>query len=81
MDKLYTTQGDPMEAYQNPIIQDNPTDTLYYVQSVLAVLQEFYCAVDLPQRDQDKNVCCGLHWILRCSDNALDFEIERLNKK
>jgi hypothetical protein len=70
-----------MKDYQNPIIQDNPIDTLYYAQSVLSVLQEFYSAVDLPQRDQDKNICCGLYWILKCTGNAIGYEIERFGKK
>lgn len=68
-----------MQNYQNPIIQDSTTDTLFYAQSVLAVLQEYYAAVNLPQRDQEENVSCGLHWILRCVDNVLEFEIKRLS--
>lgn len=48
-----------MQNYQNPIIQDSTTDTLFYAQSVLAVLQEYYAAVNLPQRDQEENVKIG----------------------
>lgn len=67
-----------MYTYQNPIIQDSPTDTLYNIQSVMSVLQEYYSAVDLPLRDQDQNVSSGIHWIIRCVDNALQYEIERI---
>lgn len=69
-----------METHQNPIIQDNPSDTLSNVQAILTTLQEFYCAADLSQRSPDENVFCGLYWILRCTDNAIDYEIQRLKK-
>jgi len=69
-----------MSSDRNPIIQDDPADTLYYVQCVMVALQEYYCAVDLPDRSQCPMVYTGLYWILKCSDEALGYERERVKK-
>ena len=76
---IYETTN--MERYQNPIIQDDPADTLYHVKSVLSVLQEYYTSTDLHERTLSEEVSCGLYWILKCSDNALEFEIKRTKNK
>ncbi|MFT7559154.1 MAG: hypothetical protein ACI93R_001059 [Flavobacteriales bacterium] len=69
-----------MSAFTNPLIQDDPVDTMSYVRSVLCTLQDFYVAIDMPDKAQGKDTYCGLYWILKCADNALEFEIERCEK-
>jgi len=69
-----------MCRYQNPLIEDDPSDTLYNARSVLAALQDYYCATDLSNREQDEIVYTGLFWILKLADDALAFESERVKK-
>ena len=69
-----------MPIYKNPLIEDDPSDTLYNARSVLAALQDYYCATDLPSREQDEIVYTGLFWILKFGDDALAFEAERVKK-
>lgn len=66
-----------MPTYKNPLIQNDSADTLYNLRSILAVLQEFYCAKDIADREQEEITYTGLFWILKCVDNALAFEEER----
>lgn len=69
-----------MPKHQNPLIQENPLETMYNVRSILSTLQEFYSASDLPDREQTEETYCGLYWILKCADHALEYEIERCGK-
>ncbi len=68
-----------MPTYQNPLIEDDPADTIYNARSVLAAIQEYYCAKDLPNREQSEMVYTGLFWMLKIADEALAYEAERVS--
>lgn len=74
-------RGLQMEHQLNPLIEDNPADTLYNARSILAALQECYCAKDAHEREPEAIVYTGLFWILKCVDGALAFEGNRVTSK
>lgn len=80
----YKQKATTMTEHTNPLIHDDPRDTLAFTRSVLAVLKEFYCLNDIPSREPPAGVQAelytGLFYILQSIDDAIAHEIERWEK-
>ena len=70
-----------MENYKNPLIQEDVVDTLTNVRQVLSLLEDFHLNASAPDANSQKDSHCGLFWVLRCTKQALDMELERIDKK
>lgn len=66
----------------NPLVDDNTSDTLINVQSVLLFVQEFAARLteDASLSGEAVRANQGLHAILKTANNALMFEIKRLEE-
>ncbi len=67
-----------MSLIQNALIEEHPEDTLVNIQSVLLFLQ--YLHSDLATSDATPSPIShhGLSLILKCSNDALAYEMDRL---
>lgn len=66
----------------NPLVDQHPVDTLIHIQSVLALLQD-YLAQTTHQPDitpDEAQVHTGHYAMLKLVNDALDFEIDRLDR-
>jgi len=65
----------------NPLVDEHPIDTLLHVQAVLTFIQE-YAAKSTEEAEtnpHDVRINTGLYAILRTVNDAIDFEIDRLD--
>ncbi|MEJ2417987.1 MAG: hypothetical protein P8Y45_13885 [Exilibacterium sp.] len=66
----------------HPLIDDQPVDTLSHVQTMLAFVQEFAAKAteDAQLTPHEIRVHAGLYALLKVVNEALDYEIERLER-
>ncbi len=67
-----------MNTYRNPLIQDNPADTLSNIGQVITFLQDYHLSSSEPDSPQQSDVHSGLFWVLRSVNQAVEFELARL---
>ncbi len=68
-----------MNTYRNPLIQDNPADTLTNIEQVINFLQDYHLTHSQPDSPQQSDTHSGLFWVLRSVNQAIEFELERLD--
>lgn len=66
---------------RNPLIENSPEDTLLNIHSVLVFMQEFHAESEFDQTPDNKINHSGLSLILKCTNEALYYEMDRLEKK
>ena len=69
-----------MNTYRNPLIQDNPADTLTNIEQVISLLQDYHLVSSQPDSPQQSDTHSGLFWVLQSVNQAVKFELARLNK-
>ena len=69
-----------MNTYQNPLIQENAIDTLTNAEKVMAFLQNYHLSSSQPDAIECENAHEGLFWDCRFLRQALEYELERLEK-
>jgi len=73
-----------MHSSDNPLIATDTYTTLLHAKSVISFLQDFYCLGDIPGKKPprciDEEVYTGLYFIMNMLNQALSFEIERLQE-
>lgn len=67
-----------MNTYRNPIIQDNPVDTLTNIEQVITFLQDYHLSSSQPDSPQQSDSHSGLFWVLQSVNQAIEFELARL---
>jgi hypothetical protein len=65
---------------RNPLIEDNTEETLLNIHSVLTFIRELHTDNALDENPNDKIHHIGLSLILKCTNDALYYEIDRLEK-
>ncbi|TDF35520.1 hypothetical protein EYS14_19065 [Alteromonadaceae bacterium M269] len=65
---------------RNPLIEATPEDTLLNIHSVLTLIQELHGNPDFSSMPNSRIGHCGLALILKCTNEALNYEIGRLEK-
>jgi len=63
---------------QNPILEDNPADTVRNVACILSFLQSYTATKKLSEQHLADQDWVGLHAIIGCAEHALTSEIERV---
>jgi hypothetical protein len=70
-----------MNTYRNPLIQNDTIDTLTHIEKVITFLQDYHLVNSLPEAPaQQVDTHSGLFWVLSYVNQAIEFEVERLNK-
>lgn len=67
----------------NPLIDQHPVDTLIHIQATLAFIQDYISknTEDSDNTPHQARVHTGHHTLLRIVNDALDYEIDRLDKQ
>ncbi len=63
-----------MNTYRNPLIQDNPADTLTNIEQVIPFLQDYHLSSSQPDSTQQSDTHSGLFWVLRSVNQAIELE-------
>lgn len=73
----------PPTAPYNPLIDQHPVDTLIHVQATLTFIQDYISknTEDNDNTPHQARVHTGHHTLLRIVNDALDYEIDRLDKQ
>ena len=67
-----------MNTYQNLLIQHDTIDTLANIEKVIKFLYEYHLASSHPDSTVQEDTHSGLFWILRSIDQALEYEIKKM---
>jgi hypothetical protein len=65
---------------RNPLIEISTEDTLLNIHSVLVFIQEFHNNDEFSSTKSGRIDHCGISLILKCANEALNYEIDRLEK-
>lgn len=68
-----------MNTYRNPLIEQSPIDTLMNIEQVVTFLEDYHLINSQPDAPDQANTHNGLFWILRTVNQAIEFEIERMD--
>jgi hypothetical protein len=66
---------------RNPLVEAAPEDTLLNIHSVLTFIQEIHDNNELNNVTKSRIDHCWLSLILKCTNEALNYEIDRLEKR
>ena len=69
----------PMPNNKNPLIQDDPRDTLHQAHCMLLLLEELHASSDA-QSLLDEGINMGVYGLLQCANQALAYELERMHQ-
>jgi NADPH-dependent 7-cyano-7-deazaguanine reductase QueF len=65
---------------KNPLIEQSPEDTLVNIHSVLLFVQEFHAESEFNENTDNRIYYSGLSLIIKCVNEALYYEMDRLEK-
>ena len=67
-----------MDHITNPLIYDNSLDTLHHAHCVLLLLESLHANND-GQWLQEQEIATGIASVLRCANEAIAYEIDRMS--